>query len=70
VGDREREEESLLNQNLKRKKTVFSNNKILIVCLVREREREKERAREEWRECRVKRNEEERGIYGIRAHSR
>ena len=36
----------------------------------REREREKERAREEWRECRVKRNEEERGIYGIRAHSR
>ena len=55
---------------MKRKKTVFSNNKILIVCLVREREREKERAREEWRECRVKRNEEERGIYGIRAHSR
>ena len=57
---------------MKRKKTVFSNNKILIVCLVREREREreKERAREKWRECRVKRNEEERGIYGIRAHSR
>ena len=43
MGDREREEESLLSQNLKRKKTVFSN-KILIVCLVK-REGKSERER-------------------------
>ena len=41
VGEIERERKPSY-QNLKRKKAVFSNNKILIVCLER-REREKER---------------------------
>jgi len=63
VGEIERERKPSY-QNLKRKKAVFSNNKILIVCL--EREREKERKRE----CRV-RNEEERNILNQSAkHSR
>ena len=49
-------------QNLKRKKAVFSNNKILIVCL--------EGGKERKRECRV-RNEEERNISNQSAkHSR
>ena len=52
VGEIERERKPSY-QNLKRKKAVFSNNKILIVCLEGEKERK--------RECRV-RNEEERNI--------
>jgi len=40
VGEIERERKPSY-QNLKRKKAVFSNNKILIVCLEREREKER-----------------------------
>ena len=61
VGEIERERKPSY-QNLKRKKAVFSNNKILIVCLEGEKERK--------RECRV-RNEEERNISNQSAkHSR
>ena len=61
VGEIERERKPSY-QNLKRKKAVFSNNKILIVCL--------EGGKERKRECRV-RNEEERNISNQSAkHSR
>ena len=61
VGEIERERKPSY-QNLKRKKAVFSNNKILIVCLEGDKERK--------RECRV-RNEEERNILNQSAkHSR
>ena len=61
VGEIERERKPSY-QNLKRKKAVFSNNKILIVCLEGEKERK--------RECRVRKEvKRRRGIYRIRARS-